>query len=293
MIKKTIRYFLKYGLIKTLTRSFLEIRRMLDGNSELPNVANNTPVITSESNSAVVSKESEKIHTYQSREGASINILSLFREEVKLMKNPHILELGSRDVMRERLIHEGGQNLPPQYTGFDIPRLFGNDLVYKYTGFDIHNGLNVDVVGDAHELSSFFRGDCFDVVISKAVFEHLAMPWKVVLEINKVLKQNGILYIDTLHTYPLHERPWDFWRFSGEAWKFLLNKWTGFEIIYSTLESPCKIVPETEIPSWLADHEAYLYSKVLARKISHYDKDRCKWEIKIMDVFESNYPRPH
>jgi hypothetical protein len=182
MIKKTIRYFLKYGLIKTLTRSFLEIRRMLDGNSELPNVANNTPVITSESNSAVVSKESEKIHTYQSREGASINILS---------------------------------------------------------------------------------------------------------------KQNGILYIDTLHTYPLHERPWDFWRFSGEAWKFLLNKWTGFEIIYSTLESPCKIVPETEIPSWLADHEAYLYSKVLARKISHYDKDRCKWEIKIMDVFESNYPRPH
>lgn len=75
----------------------------------------------------------------------------------------------------------------------------------------------MDIVGDAHELSLLFPNEHFDVGMSKAVFEHLAMPWKVVLEVNKILRPNGLLFINTLHTFPLHEKPWDFWRFSEEA----------------------------------------------------------------------------
>ncbi len=38
------------------------------------------------------------------------------------------------------------------------------------------DGENVDLVIDAHRLSEYFDKESFDLVISFAVFEHLAMP---------------------------------------------------------------------------------------------------------------------
>src|ERR1043165_6505721 len=71
-------------------------------------------------------------------------------------------------------------------------------------------------VGDAHELSKFF-GTEFDAVFSLAVFEHFAMPWVVAAEINKVLKIGGLTFHSTHFAFPLHERPWDFWRYTGQS----------------------------------------------------------------------------
>ncbi|NWF75896.1 MAG: hypothetical protein HXY53_04885 [Nitrospirae bacterium] len=127
--------------------------------------------------------------------------------------------------------------------------------------------------------------------MSKAVFEHLAMPWKVVLEINKILKSNGLLFINTLQTFPLHEKPWDFWRFSDEAWKILLNRWNGYEIMYSNMEFPCRVIPELNIPDWETNHEAYLLSNVLAKKTGNYDEKLFKWDISIRDITDSIYPK--
>lgn len=135
--------------------------------------------------------ESEKvIPESKTKEATSINMLTLFKEKIGEIENPRILELGSRVVTREALRYMLELNFP-----------------HEYTGLDIHEGPNVDVVCDAHELSSVFPNNHFDVVMSKAVFEHLAMPWKVVLEINKILKLNGLLLINSLQTYPLHEKP--------------------------------------------------------------------------------------
>lgn len=50
----------------------------------------------------------------------------------------------------------------------------------------------VDIVGDAHELSNVVKGRQFDAILCVSVFEHLLMPWKVVLEMNKVLKLGGL-----------------------------------------------------------------------------------------------------
>jgi len=203
-----------------------------------------------------------------------INILALFKEKIKEFDSPHILELGSRTVTKEALRHMLDLYFP-----------------HEYVGIDIHKGPNVDIVGDAHELSSLFPKEHFDIVMSKAVFEHLAMPWKVILEINKILNPGGLLFINTLHTYPLHEKPWDFWRFSDEAWKVLLNRWTGFEIIYANMEFPCKVVPDITVRDWELQHEAYLLSNVLAKKISHYNAERIRWDINVKEILESVYPK--
>jgi 2-polyprenyl-3-methyl-5-hydroxy-6-metoxy-1,4-benzoquinol methylase len=53
----------------------------------------------------------------------------------------------------------------------------------------------VDIVGDAHKLSSYFEnGKQFDIVFSSAVFEHFAMPWIVATEIAKILKVGGFVF---------------------------------------------------------------------------------------------------
>jgi hypothetical protein len=51
----------------------------------------------------------------------------------------------------------------------------------SYTGMDIPPRPNVDVVGDAHELTRLVAGRKFVAVFSTSLFEHLLMPWKVAL----------------------------------------------------------------------------------------------------------------
>ena len=58
----------------------------------------------------------------------------------------------------------------------------------RYVGMDVHPGPMVDVVGDAHELSRLVGRGSFDAVFSGAVLEHLAMPWLIAAEINRVLR---------------------------------------------------------------------------------------------------------
>jgi hypothetical protein len=81
-----------------------------------------------------------------------------------------VLEIGSRNV-----------------TGANVRSKFSNAT---YVGFDFYDGENVDIVGDAHNLSSYFRGqDRFDLIFSSATFEHFHMPWIVAEEIAKLLKE--------------------------------------------------------------------------------------------------------
>jgi hypothetical protein len=108
------------------------------------------------------------------------------------------------------------------------PDLF-KDLCY--TGLDIKVGENVDIVGDAHRLTSLFKPAQFDFAYSISVFEHLLWPWKVALELNTVLKTGGVVLSQSHQTWPQHEMPWDFFRFSASGWASLFCKATGFRII--------------------------------------------------------------
>jgi len=113
----------------------------------------------------------------------------------------------------------------------------------KYIGFDIEEGPNVDVVGDAHKLSQYFEKESVDFIFSISTYEHLLCPWIAAIEMNKVLKTNGIAYIQSHQTWPLHEEPADYFRFSKYAWEGLFNKLSGFKIIDVANENPCYIVP--------------------------------------------------
>lgn len=114
---------------------------------------------------------------------------------------------------------------------------------WEYTGVDIKEGDNVNYVGDVHKLSSLVRGRDFDVIYSSSVFEHLAAPWLVAIECAKVLKVGGYVFTATHNTWPLHEAPWDYWRFTKFSWQSLFNERTGFRIVDATFCELTKIVP--------------------------------------------------
>jgi SAM-dependent methyltransferase len=129
-----------------------------------------------------------------------------------------VLEIGSRDV-----------------TGNRPGRHFSRA---EYVGFDYFAGPNVDVVGDAHRLSSFFPDERFDLIYSGACLEHFAMPWVVATEIAKILKIGGHVFIATHFSYSSHERPWHFFQFSDMALRVLFPEALGFECIAAGVSDP-------------------------------------------------------
>lgn len=134
--------------------------------------------------------------------------------------NIRILEIGSREV-----------------TGNSIDRQKFNQATY--VGFDYYAGGNVDVVGDVHQLSSYFKDDeKFDIVYTTACFEHFAMPWVVAEEIAKVLKVGGIVLVETHFSFSSHERPWHFFQFSDMALRMLFNEKLGFECLDVGMTNP-------------------------------------------------------
>ena len=131
-----------------------------------------------------------------------------------------ILEVGSREV-----------------TGRSVARSKFSSAVY--VGFDYYSGQNVDVVGDAHKLSTYFGPDeKFDIIYSSATFEHFAMPWVVATEMSKLLKVGGLVFVETHFSYGSHERPWHFFQFSDMALRVLFSKSLGFECIEAGMSNP-------------------------------------------------------
>lgn len=143
-----------------------------------------------------------------------------FLYELTNKEGMKVLEIGSREV-----------------TGKSVDRSMFDKATY--IGFDYYAGDNVDVVGDVHQLSSYFdEGEKFDLIYSSACFEHFAMPWSVAEEISKLLKVGGYVFVETHFSFSFHERPWHFFQFSDMALKVLFNQNLGFECIETGMSNP-------------------------------------------------------
>lgn len=89
----------------------------------------------------------------------------------------------------------------------------------EITNVDIGTGDNVDIVADAAALP--FKDGSFDAVVTQAVLEHVENAPKVVSEICRVLKADGIVYSETPFLQGVHADPHDYNRFTLNGLEFL------------------------------------------------------------------------
>lgn len=193
-----------------------------------------------------------------------------FLARISRQPNGELLEIGSRarsSVVRRDMT-------PPRW---------------HYTGLDVAPGINVDVVGDAHELASLFPELRFNAVMAFSVLEHLLMPWKMVVELNRVLTIGALGLFTTHQCWPLHDEPWDFWRFSDQSWHALLNRATGFEILSAKMGEPAFIVAQRchPVTNFGLGQSGYLSSSVLFRKT---EETLLTWPVKLDHILRTKYP---
>lgn len=101
-------------------------------------------------------------------------------------------------------------------------------LVGEYVGLDMREGPDVDVVSDAKAMP--FPDNDFDVVISTDCLEHVDWPRDVVREAFRVTKPGGLFYLTTVFDFEIHSYPNDYWRFTPECIKQLLED-AGFNVL--------------------------------------------------------------
>ncbi|HEY1859812.1 MAG TPA: methyltransferase domain-containing protein [Gemmataceae bacterium] len=90
-----------------------------------------------------------------------------------------------------------------------------------YLGVDMRPGPGVDSVADVEALPQ--RSASMGTVIALNTFEHVPHFWKGFAEVQRVLRPDGVFLVSCPFYFHIHSYPNDYWRFTPEAFKLLLN----------------------------------------------------------------------
>lgn len=92
----------------------------------------------------------------------------------------------------------------------------------------LHQKNNIDMIYDGEKIP--FDNETFDIVLSTEVLEHVCEPKDFLKEIHRVLKPNGTAIITVPFLVPLHEIPYDYYRYTFYGLQYLLSQ-TNFNIV--------------------------------------------------------------
>lgn len=105
---------------------------------------------------------------------------------------------------------------------------------WQYIGVDLAAGPNVDVtLNSPYRLP--FRDDYADLVISGQAFEHVEFFWLSWLEMVRVIKPGGMIFLIAPSRGPEHRYPVDCWRFYPDGYR-ALAKYAQVELLEATAD---------------------------------------------------------
>ena len=104
---------------------------------------------------------------------------------------------------------------------------------WKYIGMDIQEGNGVDITIE-NEYTFPLENESVDCVVTISCFEHSQMFWLSFLEGLRILKPNGLLYINVPTNTVYHPYPQDAWRFFPDAGKSL-ETWAQYNKLNTVL----------------------------------------------------------
>jgi hypothetical protein len=112
----------------------------------------------------------------------------------------------------------------------------------NYIGIDMSAGPNVDIVCNGQ--ATPFESNSVDVVTSSSNFEHDDCFWVTFLEMCRIVKPGGLIYINAPSGGPYHGFPGDCWRFYKDSWA-ALAKWADknghhVSLVESYIDNTCE-----------------------------------------------------
>lgn len=141
------------------------------------------------------------------------------------------------DTLRYDFIKKSFTNAGPREYLLDLGcgvkpfKPYYDTIAKKSIGIDVaqspHGTNAVDIVYDGKIFP--FKENEFDLVFCTEVMEHVPDPVLFLSEINRVMQMNGKLIMTTPFMVPLHEEPYDFYRYTKYGIKELLTR-SGFEV---------------------------------------------------------------
>jgi SAM-dependent methyltransferase len=97
----------------------------------------------------------------------------------------------------------------------------------QFVGTDMEAGDGVDVVADLtadfDALPQPLRATKFRTILCMSVMEHVRDVYKFAANFRRLLADDGVAFVSVPWVWRFHGYPSDYWRFSPEALKFLLE----------------------------------------------------------------------
>lgn len=101
---------------------------------------------------------------------------------------------------------------------------FVSHSCFNFVETDVSFGPRVQIICDGHDLP--FADETFDAVVTQGVLEHVADSDRVVENIHRVLKKDGMVFADSPFLVPGHFAPYDFRRFTIVGHRRLFRSFT-------------------------------------------------------------------
>lgn len=134
---------------------------------------------------------------------------------VLISKEKKILDIGGGDRFQKWLL--------------PYKDLFKNS---SYKSMDYDDKTGADIVGDIHDIP--LESDSVDAIICSSVLEHVKDPIRAVLELKRVLKKGGKIFVYVPSIYPYHARKGsypDYWRFFDDTLLFMFEGFSKVELV--------------------------------------------------------------
>lgn len=97
--------------------------------------------------------------------------------------------------------------------GGDVSELIGRRIGARVTEVDIDPARKPDIVADVCDMN-MFADQSVDVIFMVEVLEHVKTPQRALDEMHRVLKPGGRLFLSTPFILPIHDAPFDFYRYT-------------------------------------------------------------------------------
>jgi SAM-dependent methyltransferase len=143
--------------------------------------------------------------------------------------------------------------------GGDVNELLGRHarrIGFQTISFDIDAKRGPDIQGDVCTYD--FAEASFDAIVMSEVLEHVHSPHLAIGNIRKALKPGGKLVLTTPFMLPLHEQPYDYYRYTRYGLAFLLREFTDVQILernsyFETIDVLFARLPQSKVqgPRWL------------------------------------------